>query len=217
MERPELIQERAASFSRSEAPGPSRPADGAASEKFSRLVDKGGNRPAGAAEQKKPGEGGPPGGNPFDGGLAGLLGQMADGILKTVAPAPEFSAPVNTAAASESATIASQCGELVESIIASQPAADGSAEVRIRLDRAWLPDTEIRLIRTPDAGLEVEFATDSPEAQRFLQPNLSELRGRLSERMEGRIAVRMSESSSGADSDGRSRNRRNLYEEIKES
>jgi hypothetical protein len=112
-----------------------------------------------------------------------------------------------------------RCAEVVERILASRPAADGTAEVRLKIDPALLPDTEIRLINSPDRGLLVDFKTDSLDSQRFLLPNLPELRNRLEGRTDGRVTVQLTENSAtgGSPGDGRSRNRRTVYEEITES
>lgn len=210
---------------------------GPASEKGMVASDRSG-RPG------RPGSGPGPGGEPAGlagrpegtvkkdekpGGLSELFGQanrsLTGGpvdpaaLAPTNVPAapPPSAAPVGApspSAASE-ATTQARCGELVERILVAQPAADGTQEVRLKLDRQWLPDTEVRLVRS-DAGLAVEFASDDVNAQRFLLPNLSALRERLAERLDGAVTVRMSEQapSGGDPGDGRSRNRRNLFEEM---
>lgn len=138
---------------------------------------------------------------------------LAAGFISSVSvegkPGPETPAGLEPA----------KCAELVERILASEPAADGTAEVRLKVDASILPDTEIKLMQSPEKGLLVEFRSESPDSQRLLMPNLPELRERLSERTEGRVTVTMSESTDSRDApggDGRSRNRRNLFEEYAE-
>jgi hypothetical protein len=109
-----------------------------------------------------------------------------------------------------------RCGELADRILASAPAADGSAEVRMTIDKPWLPKTEVRLALTADARLEVEFRTDSVDAQRFLSPNLETLRERLAEKSGGGVAVRLTEGSRESGGDGRSRNRREVIVKLDE-
>lgn len=112
------------------------------------------------------------------------------------------------------------CGEIVEQILVSRPTAGNQSEVRIKLDGNWLPDTEVRLL-SQDNHLSVEFISDNLEAQRFLLPNLSNLQQRLHDRINGNVAVRLLENATTAShnanadtNEGRSRNQRNLYEEI---
>ena len=114
-----------------------------------------------------------------------------------------------------------RCGELVERILVSMPQDGGPQEVRLKLDQSWLPDTEVRIALT-GSGLSVEFLSDHVDAQRFLMPNLSALRERLAEQTSQSVTVRMTEAENagrgagGDTGDGRSRNRRNLYEEAGE-
>lgn len=103
---------------------------------------------------------------------------------------------------------------LVERILVSVPQADGANEVRIKIDPKTLPGTEIAIASRPGEALSVEFMSDNVDSQRFLLPNLGALRERLEDRIGGDVSVRMSENASSDTGDGRSRNRRNLYEEI---
>ncbi len=87
--------------------------------------------------------------------------------------------------------------------------------MRLRLDRSWLPDTEVRIAHSSN-GLMVEFMSENVEAQRFLMPNLSTLGDRLAERTGEKVAVAMSEqmnTGEGSSQDGRSRNRHTLFYE----
>ena len=229
------------------AEGKPPPADGGASpsepsagevESFGRLV---------SGKKATGGDGKTPGGeSPKDmkdllkekgsGGLSDLFGQAARGLTDGAAnpaalqgnvnvPLPVANEAVQTSQAgataapgSADALASARCGELVERILVSQPASGGAQEVRLKLDQAWLPDTEVRLVRA-DAGLTIEFASDNVDAQRFLLPNLSTLRERLLASLDGAVTIRMSESTEadGDTRDGRSRNRRNLYEETKDN
>lgn len=130
----------------------------------------------------------------------------------TVSPRdPAEAAPVGQ---TERVAMSQQIERLVDRILVSAPAADGTTEVRITLDKNLLEGTEIAMIHRPGEGLSVEFMSDKLESQRFLLPNLSALRERLAERTGEAVAVRMSENASSDTGDGRSRNRRNLYEEM---
>ena len=130
--------------------------------------------------------------------IQGEMGRMP--AVAEIAPA-EWAGPANL-------------DNLVERILVSVPKADGTAEVRIKLDPRLLLATEITLKSQPGEGLTVEFMSDNVDSQRFLLPNLSSLQERLTDRTGDMVTVRMSENASGDTGDGRSRNRRNLYEEM---
>lgn len=146
------------------------------------------------------------------GTINALFGQ-AMGVLTGQATGGESAPVVQSLTAPAIEAASAHCGELVDRILASAPSADGSTEVRITIDKPWLPATEVRLTLLADARLEVDFRTDSVEAQRFLLPNLDGLRERLAERYDDGVTVRMTESSREGGGDGRSRNRREVLEE----
>ena len=190
-------------------------------ESFDRLMDGRKNGDGDGQASNDPQKGKEPG------GLSDLFGQASRALADPVGvPVGLSSVPLaatgvgGSAVQATSALTQAQCGELVERILVSQPTADGAQEIRLRLDRQWLPDTEVRLVRA-ESGLSVEFVSDDVGAQRFLLPNLSALRERLAERLDGAVTVRMSENAAAdgdADTgDGRSRNRRNLFEEMAEN
>lgn len=179
-----------------EGMGATAPATGMAgmSELFAGLAGKG--------AQPETGETAEP-----DGGAAALLAQ---GGLKQQPAVPADIAP----AAPAEKPGAAKMDNLVERILVSVPKADGAAEVRIKVDPKLLPNTEIAIASRPGEGLSVEFLSDDVNSQRFLLPNLGALRDRLAEKTGDTVAVRMSENASSDTGDGRSRNRRNLYDEI---
>lgn len=136
-------------------------------------------------------------------------GQLQAAALP-VRDAPPPAAVAGTAPAGEPA----RYEELVDRILVSQPRRDGGEEVRVRLDPRWLPDTEVRLTRSAGA-LEVEFVADGREGRELLAPHLSELRDRLEKRAGEAVTVRMTgHTRDGGDREGRSRNRRAIYEEL---
>ena len=150
----------------------------------------------------------------FSQAMGALSGQVKPGVVAgdVAAATPQG---VGSSAGVSQVEAFERCGELVERIVASAPSADGSAEVRLKIDKPWLPDTEVRLTLTPDSRLEVEFNSASLEAQRFLTPNLGSLRERLTDVTGNAVSIRMTESSQdGGSRDGRSRNRRNVIEEM---
>ncbi len=187
-------------------------------ENKSRFEDAIGDRDGKHAQETTERGGRFEGGN---GGLSDLFGEAAwrhlggasrNGALDAAAPG---AAPTASAAETMNGT---HCSELVDRILVSQPGADGSAEVRIRIDESWLADTEVRINRTDAGELSVEFLSDDPDSQRSLLPNLSSLRERLADRTGDSVSVRISESADAdANSgDGRSRNRRSIYDESRE-
>jgi type III secretion system needle length determinant len=110
------------------------------------------------------------------------------------------------------------CQDLVERILVSSPSAGSGEEVRILLRNDILPETEIR-IRRDGAGLHVEFVTQSADANRFLLAHAGDLQQYLSQRLAD-VVVRVDvqhETPDGEANDGRSRQRRNLYEEQQDS
>lgn len=161
------------------------------------------------------------------GGMSGLaMGKEAASVLlqpqgQLASQAPSAPSLSPATAGPAAAATAARCGELVERILVSAPepaSRPGSLpEVRLKVDEAWLPRTEIAIVRDADGALAVEFLSDSVESQRFLLPNLANLRTRLEENVDApRVVVRMSEGSQGGDNQEgrRSRERRNLYEEM---
>lgn len=170
---------------------------------FPAAVAKPGSEPESGDTAEEPGE-------DEDALAAGLAGASA--AARQIAPQP--AAVRETGAASGAAPIDHErCREVVERILVADPGPAGREEVRLRLDRNWLPDTEVRLERTA-AGLEVEFMTDRTESQRFLLPHLTVLRERLEERSGQVVVMRLSEQAGDDSHDGRSRNRRSVYEEM---
>lgn len=162
--------------------------------------------------------------------FSSLLGRAA-AEFQAGAVAPQMrvdvpAAEAATAPAAQAGTV--DIGQaLVDRILVSAPAADGSAEVRIRVDPSWLPDTEIVIGKNPAGELLVEFRTDQVDSQRFLMPNLSILRERLTDGSGTAVKVAITESAApeasagtkhddASSGDGRSRNRRNVYEEQEE-
>lgn len=144
--------------------------------------------------------------------LAGWQGAAPAG--KAAGPVPDRNGkPVGTDPARGEAL--ARLGErLAERIAATAPARAGAAEVRISLKDAVLPGTEIRLRHEHDR-LVVAFVTDNAGAERTLGPRLDDLRRTLEQRFPGGVEVSVARSDGGgqAGGDGRSRGRRDAYEE----
>ncbi len=145
--------------------------------------------------------------------LSDLFGAAAQNIASASVPSSLPSNPVGAAAAPS--RLDEMCEALVDRILVAMPSGDSSAEVRVRIDESWLSATEIRIVADGGGAVSVEFESDNLASQRFLLPHLGNLRDRLGEASVQTVTVRMSES--GDTGDGRSRNRRNLYEEMGEA
>lgn len=182
----------------------SRPATDKGRGKGEAESDKSSHDPSGTASEK---------GAPYSGGMAALLGNAGRALLAGGTEPLAASATQPVAAA-----VPVNLGEIVDQILVAQPGPDGGQEVSLKINQPWLPATEINLLRKAGGELAVEFRSDHPDAQRFLLPNLAELRGRLESRLESPVVVRLAEhagsNSGGADSEGRSRNRYTLIEEL---
>jgi hypothetical protein len=137
---------------------------------------------------------------------AGIAADDAIPTTSDISPAPvlptdaprQTAVPVAaaTAAAAPAPAVASavaRCEKIVERIVASQPVAGQNEEVRIQIERAWLPGTEVKLTRAAGAELFVQFISTNPEAQRFLIDNLPGLRKRLNNRLDDEVEIRLSE------------------------
>lgn len=105
--------------------------------------------------------------------------------------------------------------QLAERILSSLPTANTPAEVRISLKESVLPDTEIRIQRT-EKSLEVQFVTGSNTTEQVLSPQLRDLQTTLSQRFTGevRVSLERPDMDGNAQGDGRSRQQRNLFEEL---
>jgi len=141
--------------------------------------------------------------------LRGLQGLSSDGVVQAGQADPAQS------------SLSEVIEKLADRILVSQPQA-GQSEVRIKLNMESLTGTEAALMR--DAyGLSVRFAAASADAARLLEAGLPQLQ-RILDRHEldhhngdpVRIKVEQNEASDGspAHSDGRSRNRRDLRDEL---
>lgn len=112
--------------------------------------------------------------------------------------------------------------QLAERILSAASTANGPAEVRISLKDTVLPDTEIRIQRTGDQ-LAVLFVTGSDASEQSLAPHLRDLQTTLSQRFAGDVRVGLERPDMGgnaqgnAQGDGRSRQQRNLFEELAEA
>lgn len=109
--------------------------------------------------------------------------------------------------------------EIADRVLVSDASLDSSRrEVRIQLRADVLPDTEVRIARRDDGGLVVQLVTTSPESEGVLADQRSGLQERLASRLNAAVEVEVSgpssSSSHGQPDDGRSRDRRNILDEL---
>ncbi len=80
--------------------------------------------------------------------------------------------------------------KLVERILVSAPDAKGNAEVRILLQDNVLPGTEVRIQRSPDGALNVQFVTNDVRAEQMLGTRqLTDLQTSLTQNLQVDVRV----------------------------
>ncbi|MCH2204078.1 MAG: hypothetical protein MK102_19105 [Fuerstiella sp.] len=102
-------------------------------------------------------------------------------------------------------------------ILVSDSGKSGEQEVRIQIKESVLPGTEVRISR--EAGeVKIQFVTTSDASLSLLVANTADLQHRLQDRLRGeQISVDIQNSAGEQpDQQGRSRQRRNLYEETQD-
>jgi type III secretion system needle length determinant len=180
-------------------------ADRPASEQ--RVSRRGERRGDGGDDSEKEGEGK---GTPED------VAQSSPGDAILLGMSRTAPAAVQDPAAMAGASLDNIVQQIADRILVSDPATSGGArEVRILLKESALPGTEIRILQ--EAGkLQVQFRTDNARVQELLLQNQSSLQTLLNERLEKHeVVVDVAMDSRGQDTnDGRSRQQRNLQEEI---
>ncbi|CAM2065487.1 hypothetical protein SCOR_08905 [Sulfidibacter corallicola] len=123
-------------------------------------------------------------------------------------------------------TIAEVADKIVDRILVSDKSLSGDGEVRLMLKDSVLPGTEVRILRHAGA-LQIQMVTQSTDAYRLLAEKQDNLQAFLTERLNDReVRVELNFKDQGADSganrqgdqhsDGRSRHRRDLIEEMEE-
>lgn len=106
--------------------------------------------------------------------------------------------------------------KIADRILISTQNPDGSNEIRIQVKQDILPDTEIQITKTGDQ-ININFITSSNESMDLLNTHTETLFQNLNNRLDEKVTIQINSSeSSGQDSDGRSRQQRNLYEEMEE-
>lgn len=105
---------------------------------------------------------------------------------------------------------------IVDRILVSTHTADGSNEIRIQLKEDILQGTEIRLTKT-EGHLSVALVTHDSSSHAFLASHKHGLQEQLCKNFDNRVDVQLIFDEQGEPHDGRSRQQRNLYDEIEDS
>jgi type III secretion system needle length determinant len=148
------------------------------------------------------------------------LQQGGERILSGMRPAGE-GAPqaMETQGVDRGAQLSELAGKIANRILVSTPNSAGGQEVRITLNENILPGTEIVIKR--DAGqVQIQFMVSNADSQQFLNDQRGNLQQLLHNKLgDGvQVEVRTQQSGQGGDSgDGRSRNQRNLYQEMQDN
>ena len=147
---------------------------------------------------------------------------MADAILASMGGLAGR-APEQVIGKEQTRDFAKTAEAICERILVSEKDVSGRQEIRISLKNDILPDTEIRLIRD-EQGLHIKLVTTSAEARQFLESRQQGLQDFLGQRMKEKFSVSLSdgreqqpeqEQNENGQDQGRSRQQRNLYDEMK--
>ncbi len=102
--------------------------------------------------------------------------------------------------------------QLSEKILVSVAKADGSKEVHVHVKNDLLPNTEVRL-QLDGQNLHVNIVCTDTQTSNFLSQHAGSLQSILAEKQQGAVTVNVNADTNQDNSDGRSRQQRNIYEE----
>ena len=103
--------------------------------------------------------------------------------------------------------------DIAEQVLVASPESD-QREIRIQLKNSLIPETDIRLTRQ-DGVLSVHLVTTSEQSAHFLSMHRDGLRQQLENRLGETVQVDVQKEQSADSGDGRSRQRRDLYAELR--
>jgi len=139
---------------------------------------------------------------------------MADAILRAFAPSGPEPAVQGAEAAQGNVSVSDISREIADRILVSDPELSGRQEVRIMLKESVLPGTEIRIRKEGDS-VQIQLVTTSNDTFILLSDRKDQLQGHLHSRLGERVSVGLEFNETGAgQGDGRSRQRRNMYDEM---
>lgn len=128
---------------------------------------------------------------------------------------PQSTFSIKTKCSGGSDELYSVCQQVLERVLTAVPTVSGDRqEVRLTMKDSILPSTEICISRD-GVGLHIAIVTESQKSYNLLDQQKEVLQNRLNERLvDFRIEVNITYNERGGDQQGRSRQRRNLYEEM---
>lgn len=146
-------------------------------------------------------------GNPS---LQGMGDQILQGLTAPLPQTPNSAAHAATPGAEQISELAQQ---LAQRILVSDTAHGDPAEVRIQLKSAVLDGAEVS-IRQEQGQILVSFHVNSDQAKQALSPQLGHLQQLLNERLQPSVRVELHSQTDASQeqNDGRSRNRRDLWD-----
>lgn len=147
-----------------------------------------------------------------------VLGDAILSRLGIFAKAPETVAPEKTVPQSVAdgvSRVLHLAEHMAERILVSVPQAGENREVRIQLRHDLLPNTEIRISKQ-DGILQIHCLCADINAERIMVQHTESLQAVLEKRFPGEVSVqvRATENQQDGHNDGRSRQQRDIYEEL---
>jgi type III secretion system needle length determinant len=181
-------------------------------DEFSRLIDSG-KKGKGKAEEDAD-------------AFASLMKGLGDRETRSRSPSEAILQSLQTRSCSDSPamadgvpsspSISKVAQEIADRILVSDISRGGGEEVRISLKDSVMPGTEIRIVKEGES-IRVEILTTSNESHRLLSDHRGALQEALKERVSDSVSVEVKfHESEEEHRDGRSRQQRNLYEEMEE-
>lgn len=170
------------------------------------------------------GEGGGKGGGGKGGGQEGEPGSATpqnagDAILGMLQQSQQTTDVDGVQATKATHMISDIADKIVDRILVSDVGSTGKDEVRLMLKNSVLPETEVRITRE-GGNLEIQLVTKDTDAYRLLNERTDGLQNFLKEKLKNDdINVRLQfedTHTEGGDSEGRSRQQRDLYDEMQE-
>lgn len=182
-------------------------------DEFSRLIDsgkKGEGRAEKDADLFSPLMKGP-------GDRENRMRSPADAIIQAFQGQSRPDSPAMGEGAASSPNISKVAREIADRILVSDVSRGGGEEVRISLKDSVMPGTEIRILKEGES-IRVEILTTSNDSHRLLSEHRGSLQDALKERVGDSVSVEVKFNESGGreERDGRSRQQRDLYEEMEE-
>lgn len=139
-----------------------------------------------------------------------------DSILQAFQSRTVSTSKEPAAAMASRSKISDVATQIADRILVSDPSLDGKQEVRIQLKESVLPGTEVRISKE-GGSIRVELTTVNADSYRFLAEQQTGLQDHLKTRLGENVQVQVTTAETQGDTqDGRSRQQRDLYEELQD-